>query len=134
MNREIVVKWLDEISLSEPGESIFLATENRSHAKELIKLFKKEIRILFELDPIKANKIQVSITAKDQRFWLELQRTFGSPLVGFRKGADGKLKRIELADPERGRRLALMQEDGLTLEEVEEIEGELTDEERRMWK
>ena len=134
MNREIVVRWLEKIVAAEPGESIFLAVETRQHAKEVVKSFKNELKILAEVDAVKANKVQVIISMKDQRYWVELQRTFGSPLVGFKKSPGGKLERIELEDPERYRRLQLMQADGLTLEAVEDIEGELSEEEKEMFR
>lgn len=133
MNREVAIRWLDKIAAAQPGESIFLAVETRQHAKEVVKALKNELRILSEIDAVKANRIQISVTLRDQRYWVELQRTFGSPLVGFKKGPTGKLERIELEDPDRWRRLTLMKDDGFSLEDAEAIEGELTQLEKEIF-
>jgi hypothetical protein len=133
MNREIMLKWINIALEIEPGESIFLATENREHSKALVRSFKNELKILAEVDPVKANKISVNAAVKDGRYWTEIKKTFGSPLVGFKRGADGLTHRISIEDPERRRRLSLMQEDGMTLAEVEKLEDDLTAEEKEMF-
>ncbi len=50
---------------------------------------------------------------------------------GFTKNADGVVTKVTLGtDKERERRIYLMKKDGLSVEEVEELEGELSEEER----
>lgn len=133
MNREILIKWIDQAIAMNPGESIFLPGENRDYAKSLARKFRNELKIVSELDPVRANKIQVHTTVKETLYWVELKRTFGNPLVGFKKGKDGETVKITIEDPEKKRRLLLMKEDGLTLDEVEEIEGQLSEEERSIF-
>lgn len=133
MNRGILIRWINEALSLEPGESLFLPGENREHAKGLVRKFRNELKIISELDPVKSNKLQVVHTIKDALYWVELKRTFGNPLVGFKKTKDGKVEKISIDDPERRRRLLLMKEDGLDLEEVEGIEGELSEEEKAIF-
>lgn len=133
MNREIVLQWLDVVDSYKPGESLFLATENRDHSKLMVKQFKEELKILAELDPVKANKISVSHAVKDGKYWVEIKRTLGSPLIGFKKTADG-VERTTIPDPERARRLMLMFQDGMSLAKVEETEDDLTPEEKEMFR
>lgn len=130
MNRDIMLMWIDEVDGLKPGESIFLHCEDRDHSKTTVKQFKTELKLLSNIDPVKSSTIKAMTAIRDQRYWVELKKTFGSPLIGFKKDAEGKTIRIELTDPDRARRLQCMKEDGMTLEEVEGIEGELTNEER----
>jgi hypothetical protein len=100
-----------------------------------VKDFKKELTILFDLEPEKAGTVVVTYTFRDRRHWVVLERVLGNPLIGFIKKKDGTLERVEVeVDPERDRRLYLMAQDGMSLEEVEEIEGELSELEREMFK
>ena len=133
MNREIILTWLDVVDSYKPGESLFLATENRDHSKLMAREFKKELKILAELDPVKANKVSVASAVKDGKYWVEIKRTLGSPLVGFKRTAQG-VERTSIDDPERKRRLFLMAQDGMTLAEVEETEDDLTLEEKEMFR
>jgi len=134
MNREIVIRWLEEAQVLEPGESLFLPGETREHSRELVRLFKAELKIMAEIDPVAGNRVQVHNTIKDQRYWVELKRTYGNPLLGFKRDKDGNILRKILIDPDRKRRLMCMKEDGMTLAEAEAIEGELTDEEKEVFK
>lgn len=133
MNREIIIKWIHESLKLSPGESMFLPGENREHARMLTKKFKQELKVMAEIDPITSNKLQVSNTIRDQVYWVEIRRTFGNPLLGFKKLSDGSTVRVEMEDPDKRRRLLLMKEDGLSLKEVEVIEGLLTEDERSIF-
>ena len=133
MNREIVVQWLNETDNLEPGESLFLICENREESRQMVRQFKTELKVLSHIDPVKASKITVTTAIRDQRYWMELKKTFGSPLIGFKKGKDGVTSRIELDDPDKRRRLLCMKEDGYSLEEVEDLEGELSNDEKKIF-
>ena len=128
-----MISWINEALKLSPGESIFLPSETRDSAKTLVKNFKKELRVLAEVNPMRANQLLPSVAIKEGLYWIELKRIFGSPLVGFKKTANGNTVRVMLDDPEKKRRLFLMWQDGLSLEEVEGIEGELSEEERNLW-
>lgn len=130
MNRELMMSWISQALEIAPGESIFLPGDNRENAKALSVKFRKALKSMAELDPVRANKLQVHTVIRDSIYWVELKRTHGNPLIGFKKGLDGAIVKMTIKDPERRRRLTCMKEDGLTLDEVEGIEGELSEDEK----
>lgn len=134
MNRDVIISWLNKVDGIAVGDTIYIPTDSRKAAKMLTTMFRKEVRVLSELDPIKAGRILISMQARDGSWWLTLTKVSTSPLVGFIKTKDGKVERTVIDDPERPRRLRLMHEDGYTLEEVEAIEGELSEDERGLFK
>jgi len=133
MNRDLIISWLNKVDSIETGDTIYIPTDSRKAAKMLTTIFRKEIKVLSNLDPIKAGRILLSMQAKDGSWWLTLTKVSTSPLIGFIKTKSGEVVRTVIDDPERPRRLRLMHEDGYTLEEVESIEGELSEEERRIF-
>jgi len=59
-----------------------------------------------------------------------LKKVASSPTTAFRRSEDGQVERIDFKfDSERSRRIRLMFQDGLSIDEIREIEGELTPEE-----
>ena len=134
MKRELLLKWLDKTLERDLNDKIYIPAETRSDAQQTVRDFKKELVLLYDLEPEKSGTVVIAYTFKDRQHWVVLERTIGNPLVGFVKTADGELKRVEITiDSERDRRLQLMKEDGMTLEQVEEIEGELTDVEKEIF-
>lgn len=134
MKRELILKWIDKILERDLHEKIYLPAETKPDAQQTVRDFKKELVLLYDLEPEKAGTIVVAYTFKDRRHWVVLERTMGNPLVGFVKTKDGILERVEIeVDSERDRRLTLMKEDGMELWQVELIEGELTDLEKEIF-
>ena len=129
MNRDLIIGWLNKVEDIDIGDTIYIPTDSRKAARTLSTIFRKEIKILSDVDPIRAGRIFLGVQAKDSSWWITLTRVATSPLVGFIKSKQGDVIRTVLDDPERPRRLRLMREDGYTLEEIEEIEGKLSDEE-----
>ena len=133
MNRDIILQWLKKAESLGKGESIFLPCTGREASKKLAEKFKKELEYLTNISPAtKTAKLQILYVIRDQRFWVEIRKIYGSPLIGFVKTERG-IQRVELEDPARTRRILCMKEDGFSLEEVEELEGELTDKEREVF-
>ena len=134
MKRELILKWIDKTLERDLHEKIYIPAETKPDAQQTVRDFKKELIILYDLEPEKAGTIVIAYIFRDRRHWVVLERTVGNPLVGFVKKANGELERVEIEiDSERDRRLLLMKEDGMTLEEVEEIEGELTEIEKEIF-
>ena len=135
IQREIVLKWIDKTLEQVLHAKLYISTEGKSDAKKLKDAFSKELDVLYEIEPEKAGTILISDQFKDKRFWVVLERVLGNPLLGFIKQPDGTMERVQLSfDPERERRIKLMQKDGLSLEEVEEAEGPLSKIERSIFK
>jgi len=134
MKRELLLKWIDKALERDLHEKIYIPAETKPDAQQTVRDFKKELVLLYDLEPEKAGTVVVTSTFKDRRYWVILERTMGNPLVGFVKKKDGELERVEIEiDSEKDRRLLLMKEDGLTLEEVEEIEGPLSEVEKEIF-
>lgn len=135
-NKELTQQWLqtavDQLS---KGEELLLPAKSKQDVREKLRLFSKELRILTKIDLISASELQVATRFKDHRFWLVIKKVSFSPLIAFKKGKNGEVERILIEDSsERRRRLLLMKEDGFTLEEIQEVEENLTKEELELLK
>lgn len=129
MNRDIVIKWLDVAHEKlAAGEEVYIHTENKAEQKAGLKAFRKELDILSKVDPVKAISLTCFPTFKDHRYWLVVKKVPGDPTVGFIKRANGTSERVAIEHSERGRRLSLMVDDGLSLERIIELEGDLSEE------
>lgn len=134
MKRDLTLKWIDKILLCDLNQKIYIPAATRSDSQKEVANFKKELEILYNLEPEKAGSVKVAYTFKDRRHWIVLGRVLGNPLVGFLKNSDGTLEKVEIQlDSERDRRIKLMAEDGLQRHEVEKIEGELTEIEKELF-
>lgn len=128
--REILIQWLKEISEASAGEEIFLPTDNRQLQMETIVAVKRELRIMAEIDPVKAAQIRVSKVFRDGKLWVRLKKIPHSPLLGFKKGVDGVIERVNLEDlSAKRRRWKLMRLDGYSTEDIIESEDNLTEDE-----
>lgn len=136
MQLRIVQKWLQSVidNLS-TGEELLLPATSKRDVKEKLTLFSKELKVLSKIDPSSSSELQITTRFKDHRFWLVIKKIAYSPLIAFKKGENGEVKRILMEDSfERSRRLLLMKADGYTLEEIEGIEGELNQEDLELLK
>lgn len=123
-------RWLEEALSSNTGEEHLLPVESKKDADDLIRKLQSELKILSEIDPMSAGELQISRDYRDHRFWVVIKKVRYSPFVGFKKGVDGTVEKVEISIlSDRYRRIRLMKEDGLSLDEIRELEGGLTDEE-----
>lgn len=133
-NKYIAEQWLRSIVNLTVGEELLLPAKNKHNVREMLKTFNEELANLIATD-ITATEIQLNTRYKDHRFWLVIKKVAFSPFVAFKKGVNGKVKRVIMKDSsERKRRLLLMKKDGYTLEEIEEVEGSLGEEDLNILK
>ena len=128
MEPRIAQKWLQSVigGLS-TGEELLLPALSSKDAKEKLILFSRELKLLSRVDPTATSELQITTRFKDHRFWLVVKKIAYSPFIGFKKGKNGEVERVLIEDSsEKRRRLLLMQEDGLSIEEIREIEGKLS--------
>lgn len=135
-SRRLAQKWLqsviDKLSL---GEELLLPAKNKQDVKEKLRLFSSELRVLTKIDSVSASELQITTRFQDHRFWLVVKKVAFSPLIAFKKGKNGEVKRILMYDSsERRRRLLLMKADGYTVSEIRGIEENLTEEELELLK
>jgi hypothetical protein len=133
---KILEAWFKKaVAELQVGEELRFEVESKLEAQSKKKALIKFKREYEELDPIGASLIDIKTDRSLEKFWVLIIKRATSPLMGFKKCADGTTERIILDnDLNRERRLKLMINDGLTLEEVEEIEGSLTPDERKLFK
>lgn len=130
--RDVILDWLYKANELTAGQEIYVPAESRNEQKELFRQFRNELRVFREIDSESASTINIGVMFKDSRFWVVLKKHATVPTVGFIKDPDTGTQRVVLSsDKERKRRIGLMLNDGLPLEEIEAIEGKLTDDERR---
>ena len=128
--RDLVIKYLKEAISLEFGEELFIPAESRNEQMHLMKTIIQEIRILEKIDPLTASSLIIHGAFKSHRLWVVMKKVVASPTTAFKKTEHGEVERIDFDfDSERARRLRLMLQDGLSLEEIKELEGELTPEE-----
>lgn len=135
-SRRIANQWLQSVSEGlSSGEELLLPAKSKQDVREKQRLFLSELRVLAKVDPIAASELQLATRFKDHRFWLVIKKVSFSPLIAFKKGRDGEVERILMDDSsERRRRLLLMKKDGFTLRQIEEMAGELSQEELELLK
>lgn len=132
----ITMRWLQKASeVMDTGEQMLFPADTRQDQKDKKKLFLKELKILAKVDPVAASQLQVVTEFADHRLWIVVKKIAFSPFIAFKKDKNGKVERVIMEDnSEKLRRLSLMREDGYTLEDIEEMEGGLSEEEREFLK
>jgi len=134
--REITIKWLQKASEEmEAGETMLFPADSRQDQKDKKKLFLKELKTLAKVDPVTASQLQIIARFEDHRFWIIVKKIAFSPFIAFKKDKNGNVERVTMEDSsEKLRRLTLMKSDGYSLEDIEEMEGGLSEEEREFLK
>ncbi len=128
--REIMNRWLEEALTSNVGEEHLLPVETKKEGDDLVRKLQSELKILSEIDPMSAGELQIYRDFRDHRYWVVIEKVVYSPFVGWKKKVDGTVEKVEISIlGERYRRIRLMKEDGLSLDEIKDLEGDLSDEE-----
>lgn len=115
----LAYSWFQQAQELKSEEEIFIPVSSRVEQKALVKDIKKVILEYSNIDKIQASRIDVNGVFKDGKIWVKIFIKITSPLVGFKKGSDGKMERIVLQDEEeRKRQIKLMLHDGVSESEV----------------
>lgn len=117
----IEARWLAQLHDMAPGEELFLPASDKQDQRSKLKIFRELLAKLDRDDPVFARRVSVKPTHRDHKLWVLLSIAKDDPLVGFIKGADGVVSRVDVEfDEGRERRLKLMWRDGLSLDEMTE--------------
>lgn len=132
----IEARWLAQLHDMAPGEELFLPASDKQDQRSKLKIFRELLAKLDRDDPVFARRVSVKPTHRDHKLWVLLSIAKDDPLVGFIKGADGVVSRVDVEfDEGRERRLKLMWRDGLSLDEmIEALDYPPTAEELRKLK
>lgn len=124
VKRDLLMNYLREATDMKRGEILFIPVESKDQQKYLLSEINKEIRALQEIDLQAAMQLISEGIFKDMRLWVCIKKVSASPTTAFIKKESGEIKRLNIdLSSEKERRRKLMFEDGLTNEEIAEIEG-----------
>jgi hypothetical protein len=130
--RNITIEWLHKAAQLETGQELYFPAESKQSQKDLFKLFVRELKVFAAIDPATAATIMPAATFKDSRHWVVLRKIAAVPTLAFMKDGSQPVQRVSIADSsDRARRLEMMLSDGYTVEKMEEIEGTLSEDDRR---
>ena len=115
----LAYQWFTQALELKSEEEIFIPVSSRMEQKALAKDIKKVILEYSSVDKVQASRIDTIGVFKDGKIWVKLFVKVTSPLVGFKKGSDGKMERIVLQDQaERIRQVKLMLDDNIPKFEI----------------
>ncbi len=115
----LAYSWFQQALELESEEEIFVPVSSRTEQKILVRDIKKVIAEYSARDKVQASRIDARGVFQDGKIWVKLFVKVTSPLVGFKKGSNGKMERIVLQDKEaRKRQIELMLQDGIDKDKI----------------
>lgn len=115
----LAYQWFQQALELKSEEEIFIPVSSRAEQKTLVRDIKKVILEYSSIDKVQASRIDTTGVYKDGQLWVRIFIKATSPLVGFKKGSDGKMERIILQDQsERNRQVKLMLDDNIPKFEI----------------
>lgn len=133
MASEVYRVWFQKALSLRPGEKLYLQAETKNEQKEILGTLKRERAQLQLVNPELAMQIDITLSEKDAKLWVLLIKRTTSRVVGY-VVSDGQVEKVQLnTDEEKLRRISLMLRDGYSLAEIEENEGQLSEEELNMF-
>lgn len=127
-DRTTVIRWLNECVELAPGESISIPCDNAHDRKLLLSNFYDELKVMSKIDPLASSVVFAKESYKDSRHWIILERKNPVSKVAYKKDSSGTIERQEInyLTFERRRILDLMIKDGLKIDLIAKIIGDLT--------
>ena len=115
----LAYQWFQQALELKSEEEVFIPISSRAEQKALVRDIKKVVIEYSAVDKVQASRIDVAGVFQDGKMWVKIFIKVTSPLVGFKKGSNGKMKRIVLQDQvERVRQVKLMLDDNVPKFEI----------------
>jgi len=112
-------QWFQQALELKSEEEVFIPVSSRAEQKVLVRDIKKVILEYSAVDKVQASRVDVAGVFQDGKLWVKIFIKTTSPLVGFKKGSDGKMERIVLQNQsERNRQVKLMLDDNIPKFEI----------------
>jgi hypothetical protein len=108
--RELLIKWLNEGIAMQSGEELYIPTDSAAYQKDLYNLLRKELCILRSIDAENAAKLRIYTVYKDRQFWVVIKKINVTPLVAFKKTAEGVISRVTISNEKEKQRLVRLKE------------------------
>lgn len=118
-NNQLEETWLEMVKQLTPGAALYLEVYDKKEQTRRMATFRYLLTKLARDEPVLASRIKVDRSFKDRRIWVELKLLIDSPLDGFVKNPDGTVTKVSVTiDPDRRRKLKLMVQDGLSIDDI----------------
>lgn len=127
----IAEQWFSKALALDDKESIFVPCPNKREQTTLLNSLLSIKKIMMTVYPGETTKIDITryYNRDDHQFYIKISKDVSTMLEGFLKDANGTTKVVCVeTDLDKARRISLMVQDGLTQEEIEELEGALSPE------
>jgi len=112
-------QWFQQALSLKEEEEIFIPVSSKIEQKTLCKDIRRVATEYNTVDKVKASRIEVVGSFRDSRLWIRIHIKPTSPLVGFKKDANGNMKRIVLTDKDaRYRQVCLMLSDKISVSKI----------------
>jgi predicted HTH domain antitoxin len=121
---EIVVSWLTQALKLEEGEQLLLEAKTKYAQRQTFERFKKVLERLKELnEDFSTLSLSMDLGRSGSKLWVIISKLSPPPKVGFVRHSNGTLSKTSFYEKEVIRRVALMLQDGISKEEIAELEG-----------
>jgi hypothetical protein len=124
-------QWLLEALKLIPGEEIKLECENREDCWGTKQSLLGVQTRLGKVNP-EVFKIVISQAFVDKKYLVILRKRQTNPLIGFKTTLKGEVEKITISFEDKQRRIKLMLQDGMTPEQIMELEENLTEEDKTL--
>ena len=108
--KNLIIQWLYKGLELESGEELYIPVDNKVAQSEMYNALRKELGVLRQIDAEKAAKLRISSTWKDNAFWVVLKKISVTPLVAFKKDADGTVSRVTIVNDKDNQRIQRLKE------------------------
>ena len=129
----LAYQWFQQALELRDDEEIFIPVSSKIEQRTLYKDIRKVAKEYSTVDKVKASRIEAVGAFRDGRLWIKIFIKPTSPLVGFKKGADGNTERIVLKDKDaRYRQVCLMLSDKISIQKIIELMNLSPEEQEQM--
>ncbi|MCC7570659.1 hypothetical protein KO465_04885 [Candidatus Micrarchaeota archaeon] len=125
---EFTKAWFEEAKNLSYEEALYIRVANKKEQTSVMNDFIKEKEEYEAVDPELAGQLFINRSTKDMKFYVVIERKYRTVFSAFKRDATGNFTKISI-EPERRRMIMLMLSDDKTRKEIEEILGELTEQE-----
>ena len=110
--RELLIKWLREALELETGEELYIPADNKQAQQDFYAALRKELTVMKSIDTEEASKLRIFTTYRDSQFWVVLKKIVITPLVAYKKDAQGNVSRVKLSNNKDKERIEKLRQSG----------------------
>ena len=92
----LLVEWIENAKKLNTEEELLFPVINRVEQKRLANSLRRELKIMSEIDPVEASRLEIHTYFRDSKHWVGIKKIPGTPLIAFKKLPGGKVERVEI--------------------------------------